>query len=237
MKKALSVALISLFCFIAFSNDISALVGETTLMIYAIETNLESMNTRLEILSKTEAVKSGEWERMKDLIADVQNNDTHSLYWFANMDGSYYTVEKDLTDANLKQRAYFADLELGYSVYGAIVTGYTSGKRSAVAAVPVSRNGEVIGYLGGSKYVEAFDAFVAFLSENGLDKSFYVITTEGEEVFRYNINEKVSNILNDMMLANEFGIYPMSENSPLKYQYIFGPSPSTGWIYAIGSLK
>jgi len=237
MKKFLLVLFISLFCFTVFSADIAALAGETTLMIYALESNLEEMHSILEILSETDTVKSGNWDEMEETISEIQKRDAHTLYWFANTDGTYYTVEKGLTDANLKNRTYFSVLEVGGKVYGAVVTGYTSGKKSAVAALPVIKDDLVVGYIGGSKYTEAFEELLTFFSDNGLDKSVYAITREGEEVFRFNIDDKVATDLGKRMTENTSGLYPSVENSPLKYRYIFGSSPSTGWIYAIGSLK
>jgi hypothetical protein len=64
-----------------------------------------------------------------------------------------------------------------------------------------------------------------------------VITAEGEDIIQYNINEEVAQVLNALMLETGFGLYPMSENSPLEYQYVFGPSPETGWLYAVGKKK
>jgi hypothetical protein len=191
------------------------------------------MYTTLDVLSKTSEVQSGNWDEMKDLISDVQMNDENSLYWFSNLDGTYYTVEKGLTNANLKNRAYFSDLEEGNTVYGAVITGYTSLKKSAVAAIPVIKDEKTIGYIGGSKYVEAFETFL-----KRLDKSVYVITSKGETIFSYSTDEKIAETLNDCMLKNEESDnYHVYEVGTQKYLYVFGSSPSTGWLYAIGNLK
>src|SRR6056297_313422 len=125
----LMVLMIPLFL---FSMGISEAIGDTTLFIYAFETNLNNLRVTLNVLSKTEEVKSGEWERMKGLIGEIQQQDESTLYWFSNPDGSYYTVEKGLTDFSLKEREYFEQLEREEVVYGAVITGYTSLQKSIV---------------------------------------------------------------------------------------------------------
>jgi len=217
--------------------DISEAIGDTTLFIYAFETNLNNLRVTLDVLSKTEEVKSGDWEQMQELIGEIQQQDESILYWFSNPDGSYYTVEKGLTDFSLKEREYFKQLEREEQVYGAVITGYTSLQKSIVVAMPVYRNEKLVGYLGGSKFTDSLIAYLDVMAQNGVDRSFYAITSEGEEIIKYNINDEVTESLNAIMVETGFGMYPMSENSPLEYQYMFGPSPETGWLYAVGKKK
>jgi hypothetical protein len=223
--------------FSLFSMDISEVIGDTTLFIYAFETNLHHLRITLDVLSKTEEVKSGDWKRMRGLMEEVQKQDESTLYWFSNPDGSYYTVEKGLTDYNLQERKYFEQLQKEESVYGAVITGYTSLKKSVVVARPVYKGETLVGYLGGSKYTDSLVEYLDMMAQDGVLRSFYVITAEGEDIIQYNINEEVAQVLNALMLETGFGLYPMSENSPLEYQYVFGPSPETGWLYAVGKKK
>jgi hypothetical protein len=223
--------------FSLFSMDISEAIGDTTLFIYAFETNLHHLRITLDVLSKTEEVKSGDWKRMRELMEEVQKQDESTLYWFSNPDGSYYTVEKGLTDYNLQERKYFEQLQKEESVYGAVITGYTSLKKSVVVARPVYKGETLVGYLGGSKYTDSLVEYLDMMAQDGVLRSFYVITAEGEDIIQYNINEEVAQVLNALMLETGFGLYPMSENSPLEYQYVFGPSPETGWLYAVGKKK
>ncbi len=237
MKKLTVFLLVLMTSLLLFSMDISEAIGDTTLFIYAFETNLNNLRLTLDVLSKTEEVKSGEWEQMQDLIGEIQQQDESILYWFSNPDGSYYTVEKGLTDFSLKEREYFEQLEREEAVYGAVITGYTSLQKSIVVAMPVYRKEKLVGYLGGSKFTDSLIAYLDMMAQNGVDRSFYAITAQGEEIIKYNINDKVADNLNKLMVETGFGMYPMSENSPLEYQYMFGPSPDTGWIYAIGKRR
>ena len=237
MKKLTVFLLVLMTSLLLFSMDISEAIGDTTLFIYAFETNLNNLRVTLDVLSKTEEVKSGDWEQMQELIGEIQQQDESILYWFSNPDGSYYTVEKGLTDFSLKEREYFKQLEREEQVYGAVITGYTSLQKSIVVAMPVYRNEKLVGYLGGSKFTDSLIAYLDVMAQNGVDRSFYAITSEGEEIIKYNINDEVTESLNAIMVETGFGMYPMSENSPLEYQYMFGPSPETGWLYAVGKKK
>lgn len=237
MKRLTFFFMVLIIPFSLFSMDISEAIGDTTLFIYAFETNLHHLRITLDVLSKTEEVKSGDWKRMCELMEEVQKQDESTLYWFSNPDGSYYTVEKGLTDYNLQERKYFEQLQKEESVYGAVITGYTSLKKSVVVARPVYKGETLVGYLGGSKYTDSLVEYLDMMAQDGVLRSFYVITAEGEDIIQYNINEEVAQVLNALMLETGFGLYPMSENSPLEYQYVFGPSPETGWLYAVGKKK
>jgi len=237
MKRLTFFFMVLIIPFSLFSMDISEVIGDTTLFIYAFETNLHHLRITLDVLSKTEEVKSGDWKRMRELMEEVQKQDESTLYWFSNPDGSYYTVEKGLTDYNLQERKYFEQLQKEESVYGAVITGYTSLKKSVVVARPVYKGETLVGYLGGSKYTDSLVEYLDMMAQDGVLRSFYVITAEGEDIIQYNINEEVAQVLNALMLETGFGLYPMSENSPLEYQYVFGPSPETGWLYAVGKKK
>lgn len=237
MKRLTFFFMVLIIPFSLFSMDISEAIGDTTLFIYAFETNLHHLRITLDVLSKTEEVKSGDWKRMRGLMEEVQKQDESTLYWFSNPDGSYYTVEKGLTDYNLQERKYFEQLQKEESVYGAVITGYTSLKKSVVVARPVYKGETLVGYLGGSKYTDSLVEYLDMMAQDGVLRSFYVITAEGEDIIQYNINEEVAQVLNALMLETGFGLYPMSENSPLEYQYVFGPSPETGWLYAVGKKK
>ena len=105
MKKMTVFLMVLMLPLFLFSMDISEAIGDTTLFIYAFETNLNNLRITLDVLSKTEEVRSGDWERMRGLIEELQTQDESTLYWFSNPDGSYYTVEKGLTDFNLQKRA------------------------------------------------------------------------------------------------------------------------------------
>lgn len=237
MKRLIIFIMVFFIPLALFSMDISEAIGDTTLFIYAFETNLHQLRVTLDVLSKTEEVKSGDWRRMRGLMEELQKQDESTLYWFSNPDGRYYTVEKGLTDFNLQERTYFEKLQQEESVYGAVITGYTSLKKSIVVAQPVYKGETLVGYLGGSKYTDSLVDYLDMMAQNGVLRSFYVITSEGEDIIQYNINEKVAKNLNALMLETGFGLYPMSDNSPLEYQYMFGPSPETGWLYAVGKKK
>ena len=74
--------------------------------------------------------------------------------WFVQPDGQFYTVEKGLTNLTLRDRQYFPRLMAGEEITGDLVISKTTGKRTAIVAVPIKKNGKIIGALGTSLAVE-----------------------------------------------------------------------------------
>ena len=120
MKSAIniffSVAIILMFSFpaIAWSDAASAhakkdsTTQDTDLRLLLntfaafAEEHIEGVLRGLNILSVTEEIESGEWDDMKGLLTEFSKSGiTPAAVWFARPDGSYYTLEKGLTDQNL----------------------------------------------------------------------------------------------------------------------------------------
>lgn len=64
--------------------------------------HIQSMVRSLQLLAMTEEVGSGNWERMRGLLAKFKEVQIPAVVFFALPDGSYYTVEKGKTDQNIK---------------------------------------------------------------------------------------------------------------------------------------
>ncbi len=69
-------------------------------------------------------------------------------------DGSYFTVDKGLTDSNLSDRKYFPTLMTGVTVVGPLVISKSTGKAVAITAAPIKKDGKVVGRLGASIYLD-----------------------------------------------------------------------------------
>lgn len=129
----------------------------------------------------TPEVQSGEWENMADLLAKVEEAGTEATVWFVLPDGTYYTVEQGRTDENLSDRSYFPGLMAGDEVLGPLVISKTTGKASLIAAVPVEREGAVIGAVGCSIFLE--DLSTKLAEEIALpDNIVFWATTQNGEV-------------------------------------------------------
>ncbi len=203
---------------------------------------MSSVQQSIEILAFTTEAQSGKWEKMKPLLRSYEKSDGYFSIWFVRPDGSYYTVDKGLMDARLRDRAYFPGLMSGQKVMGALVISKSTGKRSAVIAVPVENNGKVIGAIGVSLFLEklaeqvdsalALRPDVAFfaLAPSGLTTLHKVTNREfldprdlGSETLKKAANE---------MLSNPAGETSYVFDNATKTA-IYRASPLTHWKFVI----
>jgi hypothetical protein len=116
-----------------------------------VEQHLTGVLNGLKALAATRDAMSGNWDRLKPPMQQFSRSvTTNAAIWFARPDGSYFTVEKDLTSQNIKDRHYFSDLMQGSDVNGVLVVSRSTGKRSIVVATPIVKAGHVTGVLGAS---------------------------------------------------------------------------------------
>jgi hypothetical protein len=86
-----------------------------------------------KILAVTEEARSGDWNALKGPLTEFGRSGINAAaVWYARTDGSYYTVEKGLTDQNISDRPYFPRLMGGGNVIGDLIISKSTGKRSAV---------------------------------------------------------------------------------------------------------
>ncbi|MBE0425807.1 MAG: hypothetical protein IBX72_04065 [Nitrospirae bacterium] len=84
------------------------------------EGHVENVLRGLKIISVTEEARSGEWKNMRGVLAEFGRSGIEAAaVWFVRPDGAFYTVEKGLTDLNLRDRQYFPRLMAGEEKTGA----------------------------------------------------------------------------------------------------------------------
>jgi hypothetical protein len=207
------------------------------------EEHIKGVLRCLKILSVTNEARSGEWNAMKGLLEVFDKSGINAAtVLFVRPDGSYYTVEKGLTDQNLRDRTYFHVLMAGGDVVGDLVISKSTGKRTFVIAVPVKRNGKVIGAIEVTLLVDAMSRMLeerAGLPENMI---FYAINEKGQVAIH-----RKSNLLfafpSDMgsetltgavrkMLATREGV--VNYDFQGKKTVVFKRSRLTGWTFALG---
>lgn len=140
---------------------------------------LRSVRTTLEVLAATDEVRSGQWDRMKGLVAAFQASDGRLVAWFVRPDGTYWTGDRGRMTANLADRAYFPDLLAGRTVLGALVVSRSTNQRSAVIAVPLKRDGKVVGAIGVSIFLERLSEEVDAALGLGKDAAFFALAPNG----------------------------------------------------------
>jgi len=170
----------------------------------------------LEVLAMTQEVQSGQWEEMEGFLKIVDDAQVGGTVWFALPDGSYYTVELGKTDQNISDRDYFPGLMAGNEVLGPLVLSKSTGKASLVAAVPVVREGKVIGALGASIFLDNLSTRLAAELELANDMVFFATNNEGTVALH-----------SDTELI-------LKQNPELPKSVVFKISPLTGWRFALG---
>jgi len=210
----------------------------------AVEVRLEGVLAATRMLATTEEVRSGEWARMSGPLAVLAANvKEHAAVWFAQPDGSYFTVDKGPTGDTLRERAYFPTLLAGHDVVGALVVSKSTGKRSLIIASPVVVEGKVAGAVGVSidaaKLAASVDQAIRFPA----DVVFYALNQQGQTalhragqlifVFPSDVGSATLSDAVKTMLSRPEGV--------VHYQYsgsdktaVFQRSQLTGWVFVLG---
>jgi hypothetical protein len=107
----------------------------------------------LELIASTPEAKRGEWNGIKNYLGRMEAR-LPGVYFFVLPDGNYYSVAKDYTNLNLADRAYFNTLLAGHQVKGFPLYSRSSGKKSALMAVPIMVDNKMTGAIGASVFLD-----------------------------------------------------------------------------------
>jgi hypothetical protein len=143
-----------------------------------VDERLESVLTTLEALAVTHEVRSADWETIKPILEKYQG-DVEGVVWFAQPDGTYYTVEKGLQAQKLSDRPYFPRVLDGERTVGTLVTSKSTGRHVVVAAVPIKKSGSVVGVLGTSLYLDKLSESVDTCLGLPENVQFMAVTPDG----------------------------------------------------------
>jgi hypothetical protein len=207
------------------------------------EEHLGGIQRTLKILSVTEEAKSGDWDAMKGLLTEFSKSGINSAaVWYTRADGSYYSVEKGLTVQNLSDRPYFPRLLSGDNVVGDLVISNSTGKRTAIIAVPIWKDGKVIGGLGVSVDVDELSRKLQETMALPGDMVFYALDAKGQTslhressllfAFPSEMSSKTLREAVKEMLSKQEG--------EVRYDFhggrivVFKRSQLTGWVFALG---
>lgn len=207
------------------------------------EEHIEGIQRSLKILSVTEEARSGQWDAMKGLLSELNKSGINpASVWYARTDGHYYTVEKGLTDQDISDRPYFSRLMAGDNVVGDLVISMSTGKRAAVIAVPIRKDGKVIGALGVSISADEVSRKLQERMAPSKDMVFYAIDAKGQTslhressrlfAFPSDMGSKTLRDAVNEMLSKQEGV--------VRYDFhgekivFFKRSQLTGWVFAIG---
>lgn len=207
------------------------------------EGHFKSLAQSLELMAMTDEVKSGNWDKMRPMIAKFQQDQIPTIAWFALPDGSYSTVDLGKTDKNIADRAYFAKVMSGEKSLGEMVVSKTTGEKVVVVAVPVKNGGKVIGAVGASSYLEKMSEIIVNELRLSEDVVFYAFNDQGTITLHTDParimsdaaeqgSESLSSAVKQMMSSKEGTVsYRRGEESE---RVTFKTSALTGWCFALG---
>ena len=89
--------------------------------------------TILEDIAKSSEARAGNWQGIKKQIQDAPDR-IPGVWFYVLEDGNYYSLQRDFTNLNLKNREYFEPLFAGQTIMGHPVYSRSTGKKSAVMA-------------------------------------------------------------------------------------------------------
>lgn len=228
-------------------GTLEARVADTHILLNSFtafaEEHIEGMLRVMKILSATEEVKSGDWNTMQSLLAEFSGSAPDAAaVWYVRPDGHYYTVEKGLTDHSLTDRPYFPRLMTGSTVVGNLVISKSTGKRTAILAVPIWKDGAVSGALGVSLSSEKMSRMLQQKMSLPGDMVWYALDEHGQSSlhressrlfgFPSDIGSKTLKDAVQDMLSRPEGV--------VRYEFhgekivVFKRSQLTGWVFAIG---
>lgn len=111
----------------------------------------------LELVAATPEARHGDWNGIKRYLKQIEAR-LPGTYFYVLPDGNYYSVAMDYTNLNLSGRAYFKSLMAGERVKGFQIFSRSSGRKSALLAVPIVVDGKVTGALGASVFLDDLHA-------------------------------------------------------------------------------
>lgn len=201
-----------------------------------------SVQRSLEILASTTEGRSGKWESMKALLGGYQKSEDGLIVWYVRPDGTYDTVDKGLMNVKLSDRSYFPDLMAGMKITGALVVSKSTGQRSAVIAVPIKKNGKVVGAIGVSLFLDRLSDQVGSALDLRPDAAFFAmapngLTTLHRKTDRHFLDprelgsETLKNAAN-VMLSGASGDVSYEFDNATKHA-VYRTSPVTQWKFVL----
>jgi len=206
------------------------------------DSRIGTVQRSLEILASTAEGRSGKWENMKGLLGGYQKSEDGLIVWYVRPDGTYYTADKGLMNVKLNDRSYFPDLMAGMNITGALVVSKSTGQRSAVIAVPIKKNGKVVGAIGASLFLDRLSDQIGSALNLRTDAVFFAmapngLTTLHSRTDRHFLdprelgNESLKNAANEMLSGTAGDVSYEFDNATKKA--IYRTSPVTQWKFVM----
>lgn len=210
-------------------------------MMAATDSRLLVVLRTYEVVAATTDAKTARWEKIQPLLTILETHEPDARTWYANPDGSYYTIIDGLTTANLMSRSYFPGVLAGNESVGTVVVSHSTGRNTAIVAVPVKENGRVTGILGASVYLDTLtdrlqgeieDPFIFYAIDK--ENKFALHSEKGQisrDITTIGASSSFGKALSTIR-AQESGTVSY-EDAGVQYQAKFRTSPLTGWRFVV----
>jgi len=211
-----------------------------------VDLRLSAIARSMEALALTDDMQSGDWEEIRPLLVELERGESAARFWYARPDGSYYTTVDNLTSGNLMVRSYFPGVLAGEPAIGPVVVSLSTGRTTAIVAVPVKDGGEVTGVIGASVYSEVLSRDLARTLSLPEDQFFFVLDNTG----KYILNSEEQRIGQDPSVQETpagqevFRTIMQQESGEISayvegkyYSVTFEKSPLTGWRFGIAEIS
>ena len=161
-------------------GDRAALASQTLLPVFSAltGTRIHGISAAMATLAITGELESGDWDRIRPLLARLEAEYPEARFWYARPDGSYYTTVDNLMSVNIRDRPYFPEVLAGKTSIGTIVLGKSTGKCSAIVAVPVRAGGTVSGIVGASVSCDSLEE--ELFRDFVLPEGYYAFAVDSE---------------------------------------------------------
>ena len=207
--------------------------------------HLQKLADVLRVLANTDAVRSGEWDRIRGPLAGAARVNVSATLWFARPNGSYWTVTQGRVAENLSDRPYFPRVLAGKTVIGDLVVSRSTKRNSAIVAVPVrGRDSSVVGVLGASVNLESLAALLR-QEMGGIPNGLLFYAVDAEPLGALNSDSSLIFTepmkLGDEGMRRAFAEMLSSEHGVVTYTFrggrrtvLYRKSPVTSWWYGFG---
>ena len=235
---------------VPLSQTGSRLIVDGRLALIAItayvDGQIECMAKMLETVAATNEAKSGQWVRIKPILADVKKRAAPAVIFFSHTNGSYFTVEKGPIGKNIKDRSYFSTVMAGNVSVGELVISRSTGKKVTIVAIPIKDKGGVIGLLGASMYLDTINSRVLELLSLPDNMVFYAFDDKfitslhfrPKWIFQDPTKLQIQSLTNAVkeIVARHEGLTSYKFEGRTR-DVIYHTSSLTGWHFILGKIR
>lgn len=208
--------------------------------------HLQKLAAVLTTLAKTDVARSCDWQTIRPHLAEAARGNVPAMLWFSMPDGAVWNVGQERV--NIADRAYFPRLLAGETVIGSLVVSKSTGRNTAIVAVPIlGQEHEVVGVLGASVHLDSLAA-VLRQEMGGLSDRllFFAIDAKGLGA----LNSDPTLIFTEPLKLGDAGMQQAfkemltHEDGVVTYDFrghhrtvLYQKSPVTGWSYGFGQIQ